>query len=382
MTLDREKEREMPGGTEADKEKAAADGEKTRTEPENAATETGNAAMETERTAAEENGLPAAVVGAGRAEAAAAADAPRKSAPPWPWIAIALLAVAALIFVLVRGQDPAASGGAGDIVGVMEGATFTKADLYDEMVKQMGAAQVAAVLENLMVQKMIGMEAAQLGIKVGDADIEADLERYKQNFSSEEEFNYLLEMSGISLDALKEQIRTSLQLRKIFELAIKPEEEQLRQFYEENKSYYGTPEQVRASHILLETREEAEAVLAELKQGADFAALAKERSIDPGSKESGGDLDYFTRGMMTEAFEEAAFSLNTGELSDIVETPYGFHIIKLTDRKPEVIPPFDEVKDLVKNDYLDQEIQSRYYDWLDGKKKDYGFRNMLEDEAK
>ena len=376
MALDQEKERETPGGAETDREeKAAADGEKTWTEKENAATET-------ERTGAEENGLPAAGVRAGAAETAAALEAPRKSSPPWPWIAIALLAVAALIFVLVRGQDPAASGGADDIVGVMEGATFTKADLYDEMVKQMGAAQVAAVLENLMVQKMIGMEAAQLGIKVGDADIEADLERYKQNFSSEEEFNYLLEMSGISLDALKEQIRTSLQLRKIFELAIKPEEEQLRQFYEENKSYYGTPEQVRASHILLETKEEAEAVLAELKQGADFAALAKERSLDPGSRESGGDLDYFTRGVMNEAFEEAAFSLNTGELSDVVESPYGFHIIKLTDRKPEVIPPYEEVKELVKNDYLDQEIQSRYDEWLESKKKDYGFRNMLEDAAK
>jgi foldase protein PrsA len=315
----------------------------------------------------------------GMTEAAAAAETPRKTSPPWPWIAIALLSVAALIFVLVRDDEKLVSGNTNDIIGVMEGATFTKVDMYEEFVKQMGTGQAAAALDNMMVLKMIDMEATQLGIKVGEAEIDSELDRYKKNFASEEEFDYMLAMSGYTLDALKEQIRDSLKLRKIFELQIKPAEEDLQLFYDENKSYYGTPEQVRASHILLETREEAEAVLAELQQGADFAALAKEKSLDSYSAANGGDLDYFPRGVMNEAFETAAFSLQPGELSGVVESPNGFHIIKITDKKPEEIPPYEDVKEYVKNDFLDQEIQSRYEEWVEEKKKAYNFNNMLEE---
>src|SRR5690606_34714522 len=122
-------------------------------------------------------------------------------------------------------------------------------------------------------------------------------------------------------------------------------------YYRENEAQFTTPEQVRASHILFSTegrdeaevRKRAEAVLAQVKAGRDFAALARQHSDDP-SKAQGGDLDYFGRGRMVKEFEDVAFSLDVGATSDLVRTPFGFHIIKVTDRKPETKQPLEQVR--------------------------------------
>lgn len=124
-------------------------------------------------------------------------------------------------------------------------------------------------------------------------------------------------------------------------------------FYQANIQQYTTPEQVRASHILFqiegkdeaEVRKRAEEVLAKAKApGADFAALARQYSEDEGSKANGGDLDYFGRGRMVPAFEQAAFAMKPGEISDLVKSDFGFHIIKVVDHKPETSRPLSEVR--------------------------------------
>jgi peptidyl-prolyl cis-trans isomerase D len=122
--------------------------------------------------------------------------------------------------------------------------------------------------------------------------------------------------------------------------------------YKENISTYSTPEQIRASHILLKTegkdeaavKKAAEAVLAKVKAKGDFAALAKQYSEDEGSKVKGGDLDYFGRGAMVKEFEEAAWALQPGQTSDLVKSQFGFHIIKLADKKAAVTRTLDEVR--------------------------------------
>jgi peptidyl-prolyl cis-trans isomerase D len=125
--------------------------------------------------------------------------------------------------------------------------------------------------------------------------------------------------------------------------------------YDAAKDQYTTPEQIRASHILLSTtgkdeadvRARAEQILQQAKGGADFAALARQYSEDEGSAQQGGDLDYFGRGKMVPEFEQAAFALAPGEISDLVKTQYGFHIIKVTDKKPAIVRPLDEVRDQI-----------------------------------
>jgi peptidyl-prolyl cis-trans isomerase D len=131
---------------------------------------------------------------------------------------------------------------------------------------------------------------------------------------------------------------------------IKVSKEDVERSYNEQLGKYTTPEQIRASHILLTTegkddaavRTQAEQVLEEAKSGADFAALAKKYSQDEVSAAQGGDLDYFSRGRMVAAFDTAAFALAPGEMSDLVKTEFGYHIIKLTDRKPAIVRPVSD----------------------------------------
>ncbi len=126
----------------------------------------------------------------------------------------------------------------------------------------------------------------------------------------------------------------------------------VQRFYNDNIQQYQTPEQIRASHILLKTegkdeaavRKQAEAILAQVKGGADFAALAKKVSEDEGSKANGGDLDYFGRGRMVPEFETAAFAMAPGQTSDLVKSQFGFHIIRVVDKKSAVTRTLDEVR--------------------------------------
>ena len=141
--------------------------------------------------------------------------------------------------------------------------------------------------------------------------------------------------------------------------------------YNDGITQYSTPEQIRASHILLETagkdeaavRKQAEDILAKVKAGGDFAALAKQYSEDEGSKVNGGDLDYFGRGRMVPEFETAAFALEPGAVSDLVKSQFGFHIIKVTDKRPATTRSFEEVRpqieDQLKWDRTDRQIAAR-----------------------
>jgi peptidyl-prolyl cis-trans isomerase D len=150
-------------------------------------------------------------------------------------------------------------------------------------------------------------------------------------------------------------------------------ESELRSYYDQNKSRYGTDEQRRASHILFTVgdtgtakdkdavRKIAEGVLAKVRANpADFAKLAKEYSKDPGSAANGGDLGLFGRNMMVKPFEDAAYSLKPGEISNLVESDFGFHIIRLTEIKPAQVKPFDEVRGEIETEYRRQQAQKKF----------------------
>jgi peptidyl-prolyl cis-trans isomerase D len=147
---------------------------------------------------------------------------------------------------------------------------------------------------------------------------------------------------------------------------------EVQQYYNQNIQQYQTPEQIRASHILLKTegkdeatvRQQAEDILKQAKApGADFAALATKYSEDEGSKTKGGDLDFFARGRMVPEFENTAFAMQPGQISDLVKSQFGFHIIKLTDKKPAATRPFDEVRMQIEDQLawqrVDQQIADR-----------------------
>ena len=151
-------------------------------------------------------------------------------------------------------------------------------------------------------------------------------------------------------------------------------EAELKDYYKQNADkLYSEPEERRASHILVKAdknapaeerakaKAKAESLLAEVKKNpASFAEVAKKNSDDPGSKERGGDLDYFGRGAMTPPFDEAVFALKPGELSGIVETDFGFHIIQLNDARGGKTKPFDEVRAQIEDDFRKQQAQKKF----------------------
>jgi peptidyl-prolyl cis-trans isomerase D len=195
-------------------------------------------------------------------------------------------------------------------------------------------------------------DAFRAQVQVSDPEVAAHFEKNKETYRVGEKRKIKYAVVDV------EQVRA----------AITVPETEIESFYRSNLQQYQTPEQVRASHILFQTegkdeaavRAVAEGVLAKARApGADFAALASEYSEDEASKANGGDLDYFGRGRMVPAFEQAAFAMKAGDISDLVKSDFGFHIIKVTDHKPETTRPLAEVRAEIEDQVKWQQAQQQ-----------------------
>jgi peptidyl-prolyl cis-trans isomerase D len=194
-------------------------------------------------------------------------------------------------------------------------------------------------------------ETAQKDVNVSDAEVNAEFDKHKDRYRIPEKrkIRYLL----VDTDAVKAKV------------VIPPGD--VERYYQQNVQQYSTPEQVRASHILLKAegkddaavKAQAESILTQVKAGADFAELAKKISQDEASAANGGDLDYFGRGRMVKEFEGAAFSLAPGSISDLVKTQYGYHIIKVVDKKPAATRPFEEVRQQIADQLAYERAQTQ-----------------------
>ncbi|TVY04479.1 peptidylprolyl isomerase [Cohnella terricola] len=310
-----------------------------------------------------------------------AAPARSSSATVVPWV-VAVVAIAALVFVLIRGTS---AGTENEAIAKMDGVTIKKSDIYDEIEKQFGKEQMISLIDNVAQTRAIEMESKKAGVTITDEDVKEEIDNIIKQYgmASEADLTNALIQSGATLDDFKnKQIIPNLKILKLFESKHPVTDDELKAYFEKNKEtkFATTPKEVKASHILLHTKEEAEAVLAELKAGKDFATLAKEKSQDPGSKDQGGDLGFFGPGEMNSGFETAAFALAKGEMSDVVEAESGFHIIKVTDIKEAVVSEYDAVKKEVKLAYYEEKRDTEGQAWLKSFMKDKNYKNLLEDK--
>ena len=230
------------------------------------------------------------------------------------------------------------------------------------------------VLENLIGTELLYQECQKSNIKVEDKEVDATYNEQKTQFSTEDEFKQALKQYNFSDSAFKDQIKVGLTIQNLintkFTLNTAISDEEVKKYYDDNPSYFQEPEKVRASHIMMmvgadeeqakkdEAKKKIDQVLKRLKGGEDFAALAKEVSEDASTKDNGGDLDYFYKGQMVQAFEDAAFALKPGEISNVVETEYGYHIIKLTDKKDAKTITLDESKEEIRNGLKTNKVNS------------------------
>ncbi|MDQ0976484.1 foldase protein PrsA [Neobacillus niacini] len=259
-------------------------------------------------------------------------------------------------------------------VAKVDGEAINKDELYDVMVEQYGAATV----EQLIADKIVASEAKKEKVTITDKELNEEVDKLKESYGGEEVFNQMLESNNTTVDALKDDLKNYLTIRKLLEPQIKITDEELQTYFDENKDSFGEAEQVKASHILVADEATANEIKQKLADGADFAELAKEYSTDEGTKENGGELGFFAKGTMVTEIDDVAFTLPVNEISDPVKTDYGYHIIKVEEKKEAKEANFDDSKKEIKETLIQQKMETEYSTWLEEKKKDYDIENSLE----
>jgi peptidyl-prolyl cis-trans isomerase C len=236
------------------------------------------------------------------------------------------------------------------------------------------------VLESLIDREVLFQESKKKGIEVKADAISDQLKGIKQKYPDEAQFAKLLKEMGLTESDVESQIKRGMAIQQLIstEVAekVKISDEESKEYYDNHPEFFKKPEQVRASHILIkvdenaseaqktEARKKIKEVQQKLQKGEDFATLAKTYSEGP-SGPGGGNLGYFRRGQMVKPFEDAAFSLKTGETSDIVETRFGYHLIKVFDKQPEKTMTYAEIKDQLNEHLKKQKLETEVDVYID-----------------
>lgn len=290
------------------------------------------------------------------------------------WMIASIVLAAALIIVLIK--PPFQKDDSSVAVATVNGTDITKAQLYDKLVEAGGES----TLQNLITTTLVDQEAKKANITVTDEDINAEIEDLKTQFGGEDALNAALAQSSMTLDDLKAQMPLQVEIRKLLEPKVTVTDEDITKYFNDNKATFNQEEEVQASHILVATKEEADAIVKQLKEGADFATLAKEKSSDTGSKDKGGELGFFKKGDMVTEFSDAAFALKVGETSGAVKTDYGYHVIKVTDRKEAHEYTLEEKKEEIKKTLISQKVSEMSSTWLQDLTTNAKITNTLTDE--
>jgi len=237
-----------------------------------------------------------------------------------------------------------------------------------------------SVVDMMVERELLDQTLAAKKIEIADEDVMKEIEQIakQQNLTMEQVPDEIAKF-GMTMDDLKSQIRMKVQMDKLVAMEMKDgdvKEEDVKKFYDDNPQYFDKPEQVKASHILVKLEKDAteeqkaaakakiEGLLKQVKEGGDFAELAKANSDCP-SKEKGGDLGAFGRGQMVKEFEDAAFAMEVGQVSDVIETQFGYHIIKVAEHHDPNTIPFATAKDRLMESLKRQKMQEAFGDYIE-----------------
>lgn len=280
-----------------------------------------------------------------------------------------------------------------DAVAVVDGTSITRSSLEELLARakksytaqkrefpKAGTPEYQS-LQNQAVAYLVqreeyAREAEDMGIEITDAEIQKELDKVKQDYfqNDQKKFEAGLKEQGYTVAALREDIDAQLVSKKLYERVtndVQVTDADLQQHYAENKDQYSVAESRSVRHILVKTKAEADKLHAELESGADFAALAKQSSLDPGSKEQGGKLTV-SRGQTVAPFDKAAFSLKTNQLSAPVKTEFGYHLIQpLAAVKAGSVTPFAKVKAQIRTQLVEERKNKAVSDWAAEIEKKY-----------
>lgn len=295
-----------------------------------------------------------------------------------PIIIIAAIIVAVVAAVLVTGYGKKVSA-------IVNGEKITEKELntrVDQIAAMYGYDMTTPegqltmgylrgqVLQGLIEEKLILADAKAKNIKVDQAKVDEEMERIKSSYSSNEEYQAALKERKFTEKDLKTFIGNQLAVDQLITEVTKDltaTTRDIKGYYEENKEEFVVQETIKARNIVVETEDEAKAVIERLDKGEDFAKLAVELSTDPTAKDNQGEIGYFDRDAnLIQEFKDAAFALKVGEYTKKpVGSMFGFHIIKVEDKKPAIQRTFDEVKDELAVRFLSEEKNEKFSAYVD-----------------
>lgn len=258
----------------------------------------------------------------------------------------------------------------------INGRTVTVAQFKAEFAKTLSSEQSLtpeekAELERSFLVQIIDQElalgeAARQKITVTAAEVDAALAEYRQDYP-DGTFDEMLKERAITLEQWRKELEQSLLIEKLARQVVYPDvavsDEEVAAYYEDNKGDFDRPEQVRARQIVVASQEEGERILALLRGGEAFETVARQHSLSPDS-DHGGDLGFFSRGEMPAEFDQVVFTLSIGQISDLVQTEYGFHIFLVEERREAVRLTLSEVKDEIRDELRAEKEALAYQQWL------------------
>lgn len=268
------------------------------------------------------------------------------------------------------------------IAATVNGETIYTADLDKEIeavAKQYGInldgadgakqrAEISKVLlDQLIEQRLIMQDARRRNLLATDAQITAQIDEIKKNFPTEAEFESALSQRGLTMAALRDRLRTTITVQNLVaKLPVPaPSTAAIETYFTTHRKEFDQADQVRVRHILVDSEPKARLILVRLERGEKFEDLARQVSIDPGSKDAGGDLGFVSRGSLVPEFEKVAFSLKPGQRSGIVKTQYGFHIIQVLEVKPgKAATLTPEVREQIRNKLTTADREKAFTEWL------------------
>lgn len=247
------------------------------------------------------------------------------------------------------------------VVATVNGQNISRDDLYRAMYGRVGPA----TLDQVVVKVLVEQEAKKAGVSVSDADLKAEIQKIiDEQYGSEAMFEATLEYYGMTREGFEEEWRTYLTAKKILRPTVSASDEEIQAYFEAHREELNQRESVALRQIVTASNDEARAILQELRSGADFADLARQKSTDVASRDNGGDLGKVYRGDLPPDIESVIFGLEVGEFSEPVEVEGGFAIFNVTEKTEAREVTLDEVKDKVEELVLDEKIQSALPDWI------------------
>jgi foldase protein PrsA len=248
-------------------------------------------------------------------------------------------------------------------------------EAQDREFPKAGTAEYEA-LKNQAVQYLVQraqfeQEAKEMGITITDADVDNKLEELKEQYfgGDEKKFDEQVASQGLTLEQVRADVRAQLVSERIFEQVTKDvgvTDDEIQTYYDENEDNFAVPKTRDVRHILVKTKKQADELRAQLEDGADFAALAKKFSEDPGSKDNGGKYEDVQQGQFVKAFDDYLFSAETNALSEPIKTSFGWHLIEpLAEIKPATTTPFAEVQDSIRQQLEEQGKNEAMSAWVD-----------------